>query len=64
MSHQLEHAQNHLGSPLKADGWTPTHWVSDSMGVGWEFLTSSQVILLLVWGPHFENHFRVQIGEL
>lgn len=58
MSLKLEHAQNLPGGPVKCRllGHPPC-WVSDSMGPGWEILTGSQVmLLLLVWEPNSENH--------
>ena len=38
--------------------------ISDSVCQGWEFtfLTGSQVMLmLLAWGPHFENHWEILV---
>ena len=53
--------QHHLEGWLKHRLLDPTLRVSNSAGLGWAWestlLKSSQVMLmLLVWGPHSENH--------
>ena len=58
---KLEHAWKSPGGLVKMQVADSTPGVSDSVGLGWdlriEFLTSSQMIpMLLVQGPHFENH--------
>ena len=58
---KFEHAGKSPGGLVKMQVADSTPRESDSVGLGWdlriEFLTSSQMILmLLVQGPHFENH--------
>ena len=53
--------QHHPEGFLKLRMLGPTSRLSDSIGLGWArefvFLTRSHgLLLLVVWGPHFENH--------
>lgn len=56
------------GQCSNTDCWAPSQsfWINRSQGRAWESasLTSSQVILPLIWGPRLENHWSdVQSGH-
>lgn len=55
--------QDHLDSLVHPGVLGPTPRAADSVGLGWASKlcprNSQMMLILLVWGPHVENHYSI-----